>query len=234
MTISHAVRHLRQIARVHGVSASLNDIAVRALNKLLYYRKLQCVVIEDVAPKYYALPEGFSFSLVSPSDLMKIAESPEYEMTLDFVEAALAKGDTCYGIWKDAALASYGWYSHVPTALDNERLSFRFDPWYVYMYKGFTLDAYRGKRLHAIGITRALAAYRQGGFSGLVSYVESNNFDSLRSCDRMGFSKCGCIEVLGIGGHYRVRHEKSCAKYGLDLRVCPPERPERTRRAVSA
>jgi hypothetical protein len=33
------------------------------------------------------------------------------------------------------------------------------------MYKGFTLKRYRGQRLHAIGMTRALEHYLSRGFA---------------------------------------------------------------------
>ncbi|HLH30360.1 MAG TPA: GNAT family acetyltransferase, partial [Terriglobia bacterium] len=93
----------------------------------------------------------------------------------------------------------------------------RFDSRYVYMYKGFTAVAYRGQRLHAIGMTRALAEYQSRGFRGLVSYVESNNFDSLRSCYRMGYRNCGQIRVLRAAGKYFVRPDTHCRQYGLAI-----------------
>src|SRR5437667_315175 len=82
--------------------------------------------------------------------------------------------------------AAYGWYASAATPVA-PGLVLHFAPGYVYMYKGFTHDLHRGKRLHAIGMTRALQHYRSSGFKGVVSYVESSNFDSLKSCARMGY-----------------------------------------------
>lgn len=219
MNIRSTVQSLRRIAHTHGLSAAIYDATVRAVNKVLYYRRLECVVIEDVNPAFSILPESFAFARVETADLRRIATNPAYELTADFIEEAATKGDVCYGILDGETLASYGWYSHSPTLLDNERLSFRFDPSYVYMYKGLTLDAWRGKRLHAIGMTRALAAYRAEGFRGLISYVESNNFDSLRSCERMGYRRCGAIWIIGIGSRYLIKRSASCSGYGLDVAV---------------
>jgi len=57
---------------------------------------------------------------------------------------------------------------------------------YVYMYKAFTVERYRGQRLHAIGVTQSLVRFGSMGYRGLLCYVESNNFDSLKSSYRMG------------------------------------------------
>jgi L-amino acid N-acyltransferase YncA len=85
------------------------------------------------------------------------------------------------------------------------------------MYKAFTLERYRGQRLHAAGVTRALEYYRAKGFRGLVSYVESNNFDSLKSSYRMGYRQCGRIRVMRLAGRYFVYREPECKLYGLKV-----------------
>src|SRR5262249_10874862 len=135
---------------------------------------------------------------LEPAELLAFAEAGKYQLTADFVRQVSAKGDECYAMLDGDILAAYGWYSRNRTVLDNEDLMLRFDSSYIYMYKGFTLDRYRGQRLHAIGMTRALAEYKTQGFCGLVSYVESNNFDSLKSCYRMGYRNCGRIHILRV------------------------------------
>ena len=219
--ISSILESVRRTARSHGNSSALYDVAFRGLNKCLYYRVLQCLVIEDLNEKCMALPPQFRFVKLELSDLVKFSMNAAHELTRSFIDSTLKKGDECYAILDGDALASYGWYSRRPTLLDNEELVLRFDGSYVYMYKGLTLAAYRGQRLHAIGMTRALAAYKCMGYRGLISYVESNNFDSLRSCYRMGYKDCGLIRVVRIGGKYLVRRRPPCDQYGLgvDLNV---------------
>src|SRR5213594_2643078 len=89
----------------------------------------------------------------------------------DFLDDALPKGDECYGFVHGGELAAYGWYARSATSAD-PGLVLHFAPGYVYIYKGFTHDLHRGKRLHAIGMTRALQHYRSRGLKGMVSYVE--------------------------------------------------------------
>ena len=221
MHISSILEPVLRTARSHGKSSALYDVAFRGVNKCLYYRVLQCLVIEDINEKCMALPPQFRFVKLGLSELLTFSRNSGHELTASFIHSSLEKGDECYAILDGDALASYGWYSRRPTLLDNQDLLLRFNRDYVYMYKGFTPKEYRGQRLHAIGMTRALAAYKDLGYRGLVSYVESNNFDSLRSCYRMGYRDCGLIRVARVGGKYFVRRQPSCDRYGLavDLNV---------------
>ena len=86
-------------------------------------------------------------------------------------EHGIAAGDECLAIFRGAELAAYGWYSTRPTPAVAPELVLHFAPGYVYQYKGFTLPAHRGYRLHAIGKTRALRHYLEKHYRGLLSYV---------------------------------------------------------------
>src|SRR5699024_6299583 len=121
------------------------------------------------------------------SRLWQLARDPENALDASFLNEALAKGDRCYAILDGERLAAYGWYSRQPTRIDPPELLLGFDAGYVYMYKGLTRHEYRGQRLHAIGMNRALQHYLEQGAKGLVSYVESTNVDSLKSCFRLGY-----------------------------------------------
>jgi hypothetical protein len=219
MTPSSILHSIRRTVRNHGHLLAAYDIAVRSLNKCVYFKTLQCIVIDEVNRRHLILPEHLRFTRLEPRDLLTITENPEYEMSAVFVQHALAKGDECYAILDEDILASYGWYARSATSLDPDDLIFHFDAKYVYMYKGFTLHSYRGQRLHAIGMNRALAEYQSRGFKGLVSCVESNNFDSLKSCYRMGYHDCGRIRVTRIVGKYLFRTQPACRPYGISLRV---------------
>src|SRR5262249_50981302 len=92
-------------------------------------------------------------------------------------------------------------------------LKLHFNPEYIYMYKGFTHDNYRGQRLHAIGMNLALREYLNRGYRGLVSYVESNNFASLKSVYRMGYKDFGTVYILKMLGEKLIYSSPGCKKY---------------------
>jgi hypothetical protein len=93
------------------------------------------------------------------------------------------------------------------------------------MYKGYTLPEYRGNRLHAVGMARALIASvsdlttREGAIRGMISYVDSHNFASLTSCERLGYTVVGTMYVLGLTQRPLIWATGRCADYGLRLSV---------------
>ena len=117
-------------------------------------------------------------------------------------------------------LASYGWYATRPLIVA-AGLYLDFDPAYAYMHTGYTHADYRGQRLHAIGMTRALQALTDEGSRGLVSCVDTDNVRSLRSCYRMGYSRFGIIRVLGKGEWAWSHVSTGCAAYGFTLSSSP-------------
>jgi Tfp pilus assembly protein FimT len=87
------------------------------------------------------------------------------------------------------------------------------------MFKGYTLPAYRGQRLHAIGMCQALRAFTVEGKKGLVSYVASNNFSSLRSVARMGYQTFGNLYLARGGNHALAFASGGCLPYGVRVTV---------------
>ena len=94
-----------------------------------------------------------------------MARDEIYDLDSAFVDRATALGDRCFGFVEGDVLTSYGWYSRRPTEAGHG-LVLRFDPAYVYMYKGFTHPKHRGQRLHAIGMAAALEEYTREGAKG--------------------------------------------------------------------
>jgi hypothetical protein len=124
-----------------------------------------------------------------------------------------ARGDRCYALFDGESLAAYGWYSNLPTPID-EHFVLHFDRAYTYMYGGYTLPAYRGKRLHAVGMCRALRAITEEGKKGLISDVFSNNFASLQSVTRMGYRIFGEVYLFRAGNHCFTYATNGCRNYG--------------------
>jgi L-amino acid N-acyltransferase YncA len=216
MKFASAITTVRRNVRNHGLQAAIYDVLIRSINKFVYLKTLECVVIEQVDPASMTLPAHFRYARLEGSRLSLYGRVKENELPEEFVQDALDAGDECYAVIDGTILASYGWYSKAPTLVDGD-LRLHFDPQYVYMYKGFTAKPYRGKRLHAIGMMLALNEYRNQGFKGLVAYVESNNFDSLKSCYRMGYKTCGRIRVLRLANRFFIHRGQGCSDYGLEL-----------------
>jgi len=199
-----------------GLATTLYDAAFRAINYLTYFTVLKCMTISAVDPHYLKRNNRYSYMFLDPNMLFQFAKNQDYDLPEEFLQQALKKGDECYAILDGDTLASYGWYSDKPTNI-SDAIRFHFDNRYIYMYKGYTHKNYRGQRLHAIGMTLALKEYLSRGLKGIVSYVESTNFSSLKSVYRMGYQDVGKIYILKIFGKYLVYRTKGCREYGVWL-----------------
>ena len=213
-------RYWRSHAKSHGTWRTVKCLGHRATNHIVPHATLVCVSITaaDVDPQFLQVPLGFEARFLSARDVNALVQQEEMGVPAKFARSALNKGDRCYALLDANGVVSFGWYSHLPTAIDDD-LMFVFDPSYVYMYFGYTLPAYRGKRLHAVGMAKALEQYTREQCCGLISFVESNNFASLRSCERMGYKQVGRIFTTRFGGHRWIHASKECDS--LRIRVVP-------------
>ncbi|MDA8108914.1 MAG: GNAT family acetyltransferase [Betaproteobacteria bacterium] len=216
MHLRQAVGSIRENFERYGLAAAAHDVGCRAVNKVVDLRILRAmsVRVEDVKdPRMFEAP-GLVARFAGYDELAKYACDETLDLPEDFLREARARGDRCYAIFDGDTLAAYGWYSNRPMPVD-EHFLLQFDARYTYMYKGYTVPAYRGRRLHAVGMCRALRALTDEGRKGLVSWVYSNNFASMQSVLRMGYRVFGTVYLLRAGRLSFARATRSCREYGF-------------------
>ncbi len=219
MDIQSARNLITREVRDFGLGPTTYDLSVRAVNHVVPFTIWKGVVVDQPHPDYLCLPETYQAQLLE-ADAMSAYVGPENELEEEVLEQARAKGDRCMALFDGATLASYGWYSNQPTDIADD-LRLRYKSSYVYMYKGFTNNRFRGQRLHAIGMTLALQEYLRRGFSGIVSVVASHNLSSLKSCYRMGYRDFGRIYVLKFYGRYFLFHSSGCRDFEFSFEPKP-------------
>jgi hypothetical protein len=144
---------------------------------------------------------------------------PANGLTDAFIDEAIARRDLCYALFDGEDLVSYGWYSTRPVRVTEIRSAptLHFDASYAYMYHTFTRPEHRGRRLNAVGIAAALEGWTGAGLAGIVAYVVSSNYASLKSCRRMGFRTFGHVLILTVGAQQVWRLTPGCKKYGFRI-----------------
>jgi hypothetical protein len=202
----------------HGLKNALYLLSLKTINKVVKLHVLSCIIISKVKPQSLEIDSRFEHGFLDEGQLKEFVNDKENQLPPDFLNMALHKGDQCYAVIEKENLASYGWYSNGETMTDIEDLKFCFDPSYVYMYKGLTKNNYRGQRLHAVGMSWALHNFLEKGFNGIVSYVESTNFDSLKSCFRMGYEETGKIYIMKLFGRIYQYTSTPCRKLNIQLK----------------
>jgi ribosomal protein S18 acetylase RimI-like enzyme len=213
----------RDLLRQHGMGALCYHLAYRAANHLLHLRVWNTLVItvDTIDPGILAESRAAGVRMLEAAAMSPYADDPHYGLSRQTLDEAIARGDRCAAIFDGDVLAAYGWYATQPIRLLEVAGAplLHFDPAYAYMYNGYTHPAYRGRRLHAIGMAAALEAYTKEGRAGLVSYVDSSNFSSLKSCRRMGYRSFGRVSMFVLGTRQHYRSTSGCKRY--DFRIEP-------------
>jgi hypothetical protein len=216
------LEYYRQSVEHHGLGPTLYHAAYRAANHVTEVAVWNALMIDDgLLDKRFLAGDGSTRGrMVEAAEMRRYVDDPENVLTHRLIDDATAKGDRCFAICDDAGdLMSYGWYSTRPTRLmeiPGEPI-LHFDPAYAYMYHGYTRPEHRGRRLHAYGMAAALMECTRTGLHGLVSYVVSSNFSSLKSCYRMGYQTFGHLVMLKVGSRHVWRATHGCKKYGFHV-----------------
>jgi hypothetical protein len=209
----------REMLARHGVAPTLFHAAYRAANGLtrvalwdalvLTLDRLDGAVLRDA--------ERADARMLEAADLRRHARDPGSGLSDAFLDRA--GPDRCLAFFEGETLTSYGWYAEHPTPVTevDPSLVLHFDPAYVYMYNGFTRPAYRGQRLHALGMAAALVRYAREGKRGIVSYVDSSNYASLRSCMRMGYERFGRVLLVKVGARYLTYATRGARRYDFHV-----------------
>ena len=178
MQVVRIGRHVREAFQRYGTSAVVHDLGCHAANIVADFQILKGMTahLRDVRDPHMLETPRFEGRFVSADELARRYEG-SYGLSVEFLRDASDRGDRCYGLFHEGVLASYGWYAAVPTPIDGHFV-LHFDPTYTYMFNGYTAPAYRGMRLHAVGMCQALRAFTEEGKKGLIAYVQSNNFAS--------------------------------------------------------
>jgi L-amino acid N-acyltransferase YncA len=216
-------RRLREEFRFNlqhfGGMKTLGVFSLRAINRLLPLRVRIGMVLEKVESKSLETDPRFRCGFLSPERLIQFADRDGYTINARSLDRACRNGDECYAILDGDRLASLGWYAVRPTVNDEFLVSF--NSGHVYMHKGYTHPDYRGQRLHAVGMARALREYQQRGFRGIISDVDARNLSSLKSVHRLGYRDIGKAYMFRAMGRDFTFSDRGCRKYGLRFDPAP-------------
>lgn len=127
--------------------------------------------------------QRFEYRRLSREDCLAAAQTPGLALSEDFVSAAWARGDECFGAFDDGRLIAYLWRSTDTAPLfDDLWLQLRGSPKF-YGYKTLVLPEYRGVRLFQVLRGLFDAEYVERGLTRSVGYVAMRNLPSMASLE---------------------------------------------------
>ena len=146
---------------------------------------------------------GLDGHVLTPDEVLGFFKHSEgYSYSRAFANAALARGDRCFGLLENERLVWYCWYAResAPVFDDVEVVSeFPF----LYAYNAYTDAAHRGRGLHRIGVVASGRFFAREGYRAITAYMEAHNLPPLIAARAMGERFVGFI-VLRRGAQ-RVR-----------------------------
>ncbi len=137
----------------------------------------------------------------SRDELLRAAEDMPQQLSIAFIDAALARGDFCVAAFDGDRMIAFGWVAFA-RAPNVPGLAVVVAPPYRYGYKIFTHPDYRGQRIiNAVQRVRDRLSLAQGRTMG-VAFVESHNFAYIRAERRIGSELVGFAGYLHLFGRY--------------------------------
>lgn len=200
--------------------AAAGRLLVDRIGARLFHRHVMEVVWLDLQQVETCPPvAGFDFRFLTAQEVEQFCFDPSLDLDQSIAGEAERGESLCFAALDGNQLAAYGWYA-IQSAAPRHcyGVGLRLPAEVSYMFKGFTHVNYRGRRLHAATMARALAALAQRGIRALISTVEWTNEASLRSCDRLGYQRLGRIVQSGGSSHRKVSTPTSIrARTGVEF-----------------
>ncbi len=165
------------------------------------------------------LPDDTEMRFLTANEVATFSQFPEYDLHESLVQKAFAGTDLCFAGLVDGQLASYGWYSlatEIPVRESGQLM--HVPPNAAYMHNGFTHPDFRGRRLHGIGMGRALNELSNRGITALLSDVDWANQASLRSCHRLGYRELGNLYSFALGPARFAVKPRRAREFGVTFR----------------
>ena len=217
--VHSSFKSARSIHQRFGIVACMIDILYRCLTKITYFKVLRgmTLTLDSIDNQFLETDPGRKGEVISGHNVSALT-TPGIGLNKEFIDGAVNRGDWSYVFREQDKIVSYGWYSKSKVPID-ANFTIHYSDQYTYMYKGYTTPEYRGEMLHAIGMAHALSNVARTGGKGLISYVEANNFASLRSCERLGYKIFGSCWIFRIFGRFVVLRSPGCRRFEFGVEM---------------
>lgn len=177
---------------------SLMDFLGRHFDLHLFHVNRRPHLSDQDIPEEVA--SNFRFAVLSASEVLRCAGDPELDFSREFAEAALARGDWCFGVFLGDRLVAYDWRALRGPVELAPGIDVGFEhPGQTYGYKMFTHPDFRGYKLQLYSLRYGEARLRDAGHTHTIGYVATQNFASRRA---LGKAKGNAF--VGLAGYVRL------------------------------
>ncbi len=158
--------------------------------------------------------------IADKEDMTRAVAQGDSEISADFAEVAMARGDHCAAAFDGDRMISYAWRTYACAPFHADRhcdVWLEIAPPFRYGYKALTLPEFRGLRLQdqLIGVSDELCLRR--GLTHALGCVETHNFSSLRADKKRGTVLSGYVVLFHIAGKTFLWRSPGARAQGIRL-----------------
>jgi len=200
----------------YGIKKLLILFVYSIVNKILYLESLHIITLERDRIKNPKPVDQrkLTFRYATEQDLSDIYKRPEYKMT-DTKMAAFKDGDHCLLNFVDDELAGYTWAHTKGQPLLFPGFRIQIPDSYCYNYSAFTLPKFRGMNLQSIRHYHLLSNPQWKDRMGLMGYVVSTNWNSIKGQSKSGYHSIGRVWLFGTKKKYMAIFSKRLKEMGV-------------------
>jgi hypothetical protein len=203
------------IAR-YGFKKLLITFIYNTLNKILYLETLHIIVLERERIKDPKAVDQrkLTFRYAVEQDLAAMLKNPEFKMS-ETKMTNFREGDHCLLCFVDDELAGYTWAHTMgrPLLFPGFRISVPDD--FCYNYAALTLPKFRGMNLQSIRHYHLMNNPEWKDKKGLLGYVVSTNWNSIKGQSKSGYHSIGRIRLFGTKKKFMSFFSKRLKTLGI-------------------
>ena len=203
--------------RRFGMVAVVRLLVDRVVNRV--FSVIDVVWLDGPAARpTFAFGAPVEFRFLRAEEVRRFAEDPANDLSPEFADRAAAGRDLCFAALADEGLAAYAWYAPESVEpLHTLGVPMAYPRDVAYLYKTFTLPAYRGAHLNAMAMALARERLSEHGITKIVALVDWTNTASLRSCARIGYVRLGRLWVIRLGTRTLVFAPRRAKRLGIQF-----------------
>jgi hypothetical protein len=192
------LRFYVELRQRYGIVPTLQQLADRALSRILYYERLDIIVLEraQLQPLRESTRGQLTTRLATLEDLHAMRVDSAWDLN-DTIMDNFQNRDWCLLSYVDGCLAGYTWVHSAghPEIIPGLVISIPSE--YLYNYAGFTHPKFRGCGLQPFRHHVILSQPETQQARGILGYVTHLNFASRRGQSKSGYKTIGTVRLLG-------------------------------------
>ncbi len=183
-------KYYRRYGLTGGVLVFAKKMSMRLIRPIIKYDEVVLVKrpLEHAGKKYAIIPEvSLEIVILKEGDYEEL-RTVSGNRDDDFIRSRMKNGESCYVARHNGRICFYSWVSTGERVVNCDRKEIPIGKGEIYIRDCFTLPEFRGKGIAPYFYDYISGIFGDRGFKRAVAYVMGENYPSIRSFEKAGFS----------------------------------------------